>query len=653
MAVGNREGIKPVTPVSDSHRVHIAQYLARARIDLSFALIDAVVVALGYTAALVLRFMDIQGIAPDWWFGFAISLPVIVGVHLFSNLLFGAYGHVWEFASVEEAMRLVFAASAACGTLIGLVLAADAASGSDGRLLPVTVIVLGSGLSLAGMGALRFRSRLFSLHRAVQSQPASALVVGTGRSAVDLARAVRSGDNNVRVVAFVSSNGDAPTRRLAGLPVMGTIKDVPDLVGLLNVEQVIVTDRIGEDRIRELVDSCISIDVGLQVLPAVDDILGGNGSLRDMRDLELTDLLPRPVVETDLSEVADLLSGRRVLVTGAGGSIGSEIIRQVSMFGPSELYALDHDETLLYDAMLSVPPESARPTEVLADIRDTDLMRRTFAQLRPQVVFHAAAHKHVPILEAFPDEAIKTNVVGTANVMAACRDADVEHFVLISTDKAVDPSSMMGASKRIAEMLVQSAVTNGHRTAFAAVRFGNVLGSRGSVVPTFVRQIKEGGPVTVSDPSMLRYFMTVGEAVQLVLQAGALAHGGEVFVLDMGEPVRIGDLARRTIRLAGLVPGRDIDVVITGARPGEKHTEVLSRTPLQPSSHPKIRLARPNHPGPATLLDAVAALSRLSDTGDRTAAGKMLQTLAWQTWDTEEVVDLTEFATISVPEPAE
>jgi FlaA1/EpsC-like NDP-sugar epimerase len=298
-----------------------------------------------------------------------------------------------------------------------------------------------------------------------------------------------------------------------------------------------------------------------------------------------------------------------------------------------------------------VPSDNPRPTEILADIRDAELMQRTFAELQPQVVFHAAAHKHVPILEAFPDEAIKTNIVGTANVIAACRDTCVERFVLISTDKAVDPTSMMGASKRIAEMQVQSAAASGQGTVFAAVRFGNVLGSRGSVVPTFIRQIKAGGPVTVSDPTMLRYFMTIGEAVQLVLQASALADGGEVFVLDMGAPVLIGDLARRTIRLAGLVPGRDIDIVVTGARPGEKHTEKLSRTPLRQSSNAKIRVAQPNYPGPATLLDAVTALTVLANAGERVTAGEMLHTIAWQSWEPDEVVNLNEHATIGVPDP--
>jgi FlaA1/EpsC-like NDP-sugar epimerase len=631
-------------------RVRIAQFFARIRADLSFAAIDAVIVVLGYTAALVLRFMDITGVAPDWWHSFAIALPVILGVHLVANLLFGAYGHIWEFASVEEAMRVVFAAVASGLILIGGVVGLQAISGSDGRLLPIMVIALGAGLSLAGMGAARFRSRVFSFQRAGQKDPAAAVIVGTGRTAVDLARSSRAADNGVRVVAFVAANGAVPhRRRLAGLPVMGTLADVPAIVTALDVRQVVIAEDIGEDRIRDLVDRCVDIDVGLRVLPELDAVLGNDGSLRDVRDLELGDLLPRPPVATDLEDVAALLSDKRVLVTGAGGSIGSELIRQICDFEPAAVYALDHDETHLFDAVLDFPVDGLRPTEILADIRDADLMKRVFSQIRPQVVFHAAAHKHVPILESYPDEAIRTNVLGTANVIAATQSSGVERFVLISTDKAVDPSSMMGASKRVAEMLTQSAAATSRGPIFAAVRFGNVLGSRGSVVPTFMRQIKAGGPVTVSDPSMLRYFMTIGEAVQLVLQASSLARGGEVFVLDMGEPVLISDLARRMIRLAGLVPGRDVAIVVTGTRPGEKHTEILSRSKLLPSAHPKIQLDQPSYPGPATLLDALSTLAYAANAGDRNAAGEMLHTIARQIWATDEVVNLTDSSTVGTP----
>lgn len=652
--MGERQHSKRLNTVSGSRTVVVAQYFARARTDLSFALIDAVVVVLGYTAALVLRFMDVQGIAPDWWKGFLLSLPVIVALHLLANLVFGAYGHVWEYASVEEAMRLVFAAIAAGVALVGMLVFAETLSGSNGRLLPIMVIVLGAGLSLAGMGALRFRSRMFSFHRAGQKDPAAALVVGTGQTAADLARSAKGQGNEVRVVAFASTDQAVSTRRLAGLPVMGTIDEVPQLVELLNVEQVVIADRIGEDAIRRLVDRCAAIDVGLRIAPHIDDVLGGHRSLRDVRDLELTDLLPRPTVATDLTAVADLLAGRRVLVTGAGGSIGSEIVCQVVTFGPAQVLALDNDETHLYEALLKTPASYDPATPILADIKDAGLVHRIFAEYRPEVVFHAAAHKHVPILEAFPEEAVKTNVTGTANVLAACRHHSVERFVLISTDKAVDPSSMMGASKRVAEMLTQSAhATSVHGTVYAAVRFGNVLGSRGSVVPTFMRQIQQGGPVTVCDPDMLRYFMTTGEAVQLVLQAAAIAVGGEVLVLDMGAPVRIGDLARRMIRLSGLVPGRDVEVIITGARPGEKHTEVLSRSGLVPSPHPKIKVAQPGFPGPVTLLDASKALAERAASGDRKSVGELLHALAWQTWEHDETVRLDDPLFEPIREPSD
>jgi FlaA1/EpsC-like NDP-sugar epimerase len=257
------------------------------------------------------------------------------------------------------------------------------------------------------------------------------------------------------------------------------------------------------------------------------------------------------------------------------------------------------------------------------------------------VVFHAAAHKHVPILENCPGEAVKTNVVGTSNVLNACHSHGVDHFVLISTDKAVEPTSAMGASKRVAEMLTQSADQRwGDQCTHTSVRFGNVLGSRGSVVPTFMKQIQAGGPVTVTDPDMLRYFMTVDEAVQLVLQVSALSDGGEVFVLDMGEPVRIGDLARRMIRLAGLVPGRDIEVKVTGVRPGEKHREILSREPLQPTRLSKISVARPGHPGTMTLIEMVESLREMAGRGDTAELREFLLTVSNQDWTSDEVVNI-------------
>jgi FlaA1/EpsC-like NDP-sugar epimerase len=314
-----------------------------------------------------------------------------------------------------------------------------------------------------------------------------------------------------------------------------------------------------------------------------------------IRDVRIDDLLGRKEVVTDLDAVAALLRGRRVLITGAGGSIGSEIARQVAACAPAELLLVDHDETHLHDTAGTL---AGPATSILADIRDLGRVRQVFDQHRPEVVFHAAAHKHVPLLEDHPCEAAATNVIGTHNLLVTARDHQVERVVFISTDKAVEPSSVMGATKRVGELLLRAQAPAGAR--WCAVRFGNVLGSRGSVIPTFMRQIEAGGPVTITDARMTRYFMSIEEAVQLVLQSAALAQGGEVFVLDMGEPVRIVDLAERMIRLSGRRVGADVELVVTGVRPGEKLSEELAHVAEELTStvHPSInRLRGDERPG--------------------------------------------------------
>jgi FlaA1/EpsC-like NDP-sugar epimerase len=332
----------------------------------------------------------------------------------------------------------------------------------------------------------------------------------------------------------------------------------------------------------------------------------------------IEDLLGRKQVETDLVAVAAMLRGRRVLVTGAGGSIGSEIARQVAGYDPTMLVLLDHDETHLHDVVMSLEELETRPHHedlrvetVLADIRDRERVFGIFMRYQPEIVFHAAAHKHVPVLELHPEEALATNVLGTANLADAAVFTGAERFVLISTDKAINPASVMGASKWLAEQVVRS-LQNGH-SVLCAVRFGNVLGSRGSVIPTFFRQISNGGPVTVTDPNMTRYFMSVQEAVQLVLQAAALSIGGEVFTLDMGEPVRILDIAERLIKLSGRIPGRDVPIEIIGIRPGEKTVEEVVAPDEQPvpSGHPAIVVSKPPVPPRAAVHRALAELELL------------------------------------------
>ncbi len=604
---------------------------------MAFAFVDAGLIAMTYMAALVLRLADTALVSPEFWRNFWLSLPVIVLTHIFFNLVFGAYGHVWEHASVAEAMRLVTANVVSAFVLLVGSLAYEAATGRTA--VPLMALALGAVLTLGGMGALRFRSRLFSFRRSEGSEPVRTLVIGTGRAAASLARYGHTFNPPLHVVAFVPEAEQKSQRRLAEVPVLGSLAHLDALIDPYRVDQVVIAADLDEDQMRSIVDACLEVSVRLRIVPDMSDALQETGGVRDIRDLEISDLLPRPAVSTDLGKVEDLLRGKKVLVTGAGGSIGSEIVSQVLSFGPTEVIALDNDETHLFDADMRWEDPDGLISLELCDIRDRQRVFRVFQDRAPDVVFHAAAHKHVPILEAAPEEAVKTNVLGTRNVLDAIRLTDTERFVLISTDKAVDPSSVMGATKRIAEMMTQSA-TGKSAMVCTGVRFGNVLGSRGSVVPTFMRQIREGGPVTVTDAAMTRYFMTVQEAVELVLQSAALADGGEIFVLDMGEPVKIMDLAHRMIRLAGLIPGKDIDVSITGTREGEKLNEVLSRRPLQASTHPKIRIARPDGPPPVTLMDAINTLTRVAEAGDQTEVASLVHSLAWQTWETSEVVTL-------------
>jgi FlaA1/EpsC-like NDP-sugar epimerase len=363
------------------------------------------------------------------------------------------------------------------------------------------------------------------------------------------------------------------------------------------------------------------------VLPSIQETLGGKITARDLRDLRIEDLLGRQQVKIDLVSVARVLGGRRVLVTGAGGSIGSEIARQVSAFSPTRLVLLDHDESHLHNAMIELDDDGSIEL-ALVDIRDRDRLFDVFSRYQPQVVFHAAAHKHVPLLESFPEEALHTNVIGTANVADIALMTGVERFVLISSDKAIRPTSVMGASKWLAEQIVRSAPESG--CVFCAVRFGNVLGSRGSVVPTFFKQVERGGPVTVTDPMMTRYFMSVEEAVQLVLQAGALSNGDEVFTLDMGEPVKIIDLARKIIQLSGHVPGKDVQIRIVGPRPGEKINEEIVNLDEEsvPSAHPAIVVSRPPVTDRPAMVRALRVLERLSSEGRRDELKTCVKALA-------------------------
>jgi FlaA1/EpsC-like NDP-sugar epimerase len=595
-----------------------SRIVGRIRRDVPLAIMDALVVVPAYLLPMVLRF---DGVVPEsnWLFFWAV-LPGIALIHVLNSYLFGLYGQMWKYASVQEARRVLLSGLASFVCVLGLVVVI----GRGERPIPLSVIAFGCATAMMASGAIRFQSRLFAFRRrAVDAEPTRVLLMGAGEAGAQVLNDVhRHPELGLRVVGIVDDDPRSHGQVLHDVRVLGGRAAIPDVVDRLGVDEVLlaIPSATGE-LVRDVVARCEAAEVSLRVLPSVREIVGGRVTARDLRDLRIEDLLGRQQVETDLASVRRLLRGKRALITGAGGSIGSEIARQVRDLEPASLSLLDNDETHLHDLLVTLG--TGRATSILADVRDRERVLEVFRQHRPEVVFHAAAHKHVPILEEHPQEALLTNVLGTANVVEAATIAGAERFVLISTDKAVRPVSVMGGSKRMAEEIVRGSARRG--TALCAVRFGNVLGSRGSVVPTFLRQIAAGGPVTVTDPEMTRYFMSVEEAVQLVLQAAALASGGEVFTLEMGEPVNILELANKLIRLSGRVPGRDIAVHVIGARPGEKrHEELVEADEFpEPTGHPGIVVSSPPASDPAMLrrslreMEALARQGRRSELADR------------------------------------
>lgn len=595
-----------------------AQAAVRIRADLPLMALDASIVCACYFAALVLRFDG--AVPPLYWDRFRALVLAAVLAHGCANWGFGLYRHMWRHASVAEAR-----------SVIGAALTATAAIGATSVVTlrePLSVVVVGGAATMMFTGALRFHSRLFAFKRGNDATAGLRVaVVGAGSSGAMIVREMRR-NSAAGLVPVAVLDDDVQTHRmsLAGVPVVGAIERLPDVVQQFGIHQVVVAiPSAGPELVERVAHLAELARVAVKVTPPVNEILGGEVSVRDVRDLRIEDLLGRAQVVTDLDAVRGLLCGRRVLITGAGGSIGSEVARQVALCDPASLVLLDHDETHLFEAAATL---SVDASEVLADIRDAAVLRRVLLQHRPQVVFHAAAHKHVPVLERHPREAVSTNVTGTVNLLNAARESGVERLVFISTDKAVNPASVMGATKWLGERLVIEASGRGAR--HCAVRFGNVAGSRGSVIPTFARQIAAGGPVTVTDPDMTRYFMSVHEAVQLVLQAAALAEGGEVFMLDMGEPVNILALAERMIRLSGRNVGADIPVVVIGPRPGEKLAESL-RSPLEEvgrTGHDAILRVRPQTPSRAVMNRGVRRLLELAATGDDADVARQLFDLA-------------------------
>jgi FlaA1/EpsC-like NDP-sugar epimerase len=585
--------------------------------------LDMMVFAAAFILAYLLRF-DFK-IPPIELSYMAVQLPVVVLIQLGALYLLEGYKLIWRYISLEDVDRFVRAALLSAAPILILRLTLPESLGQFRT--PLSVTVVDSILAFGGALGLRMLCRAMleaQKKQAVKARTAAGvkktvLVIGADRTAVMVAREIQNHSAELEVLGFIEDDRSAHGSVIRGAPVLGGINDLPRLARELSVDQVVITVQASRKKMRELMEICERIPVRARIIPGLHEIVEGNVQVSEIRDLQIEDLLGREPVQLDEEDMKRFLTGKSVMVTGAGGSIGSELARQVARFQPATLFLVERAEFSLFniDREMRERWPAASIVPLVADIADRERMRSIFSCYRPQVVLHAAAHKHVPMMELNLTEAIKNNVLGTNALGEMAGMFGVEVFVLISTDKAVRPKSMMGASKRVAELVIQS-LNQRFATRYVAVRFGNVIGSNGSVVTIFQEQIRKGGPMTVTHPDMTRYFMTIPEAAQLVLQAGTMGEGGEIFILDMGEPVRILDLARDFITLSGLKPNEDIDIVFTGTRPGEKLFEELqtNEEAMTKTRHPKIFIGRiatyPEERVSRTLL-RMTALARRED----------------------------------------
>jgi FlaA1/EpsC-like NDP-sugar epimerase len=508
---------------------------------------------------------------------------------------FGLYSRVWAYASTRE-LKIITAAVSIASAVVALIIALLTTL-QYYQGFPRSVLAIDWLLSLLAVGGLRFSMRLLAEGRSgregTQERAKRILIVGAGDAGALVVREMQKNPQlNLHPVCFVDDDQSKQKQRLHDVPVEGTLEDLGRVLDIWFIQEVIIAIPSAPGGvIRQVIDVCREKDVPFRTMPGIYELIGGKINVGRLREVEITDLLRRASVEIDTTLIGSNLSGKRVLITGAGGSIGRELCRQISRWGPESLILLGHGENTIFEALIELegnfPSLPLHP--VVADIRNLDRLSNVIDHFQPQLVFHTAAHKHVPLMEINVEEAITNNVIGTRNVVEAALNSDIDRLVMISTDKAIRPTSIMGSTKRLAEMLVLDAAHRSGRP-YSVVRFGNVLGSRGSVIPLFKQQIANGGPVTITHPDMQRYFMTIPEAVHLVLQAAAMGQGGEVFILRMGEQVKILQLADDLIRLSGLEPEKDIEIVFTGIRPGEKLSEELwdQWATFEPTTHDDI-----------------------------------------------------------------
>ena len=557
-------------------------------------LVDAATVAISLYCAFLLRFdfsipAEFQGLLVAW-------LPIFILVQITVFYLTGLYDHIWRFTSLFDLFAIIRSVSVACAiSFLGIFFYMGVAG------YPRTVLLLYFILNIIVVCVSRISVRIYFSHFHEDSalrnpNPRKNLIlIGAGRTGEKIAREIISMPSApFKIVGFIDDDPDKQGARLHGYRVLGTTADIPHLT--IQFDELLITASSATgDQIRKIIDACKSTGKRFKTVPSLMELIDKDVSLAAIRDVSYIDLLGREEVKLDMDSIETLLHGKRVLITGAGGSIGSELVKQCLAFDPSEIICLDSSEEKIFDIMTEIDIIKSKTIikPVLGNINQINQLAKVFNENRPQIIFHAAAYKHVPIQEIHPWTAVRTNVGGTLSIVEMADKYQAEKFVLVSTDKAVNPVNIMGATKRLAEKLIQSINVNSN-TQFLAVRFGNVMGSSGSAIPTFQKQINSGGPVTITHPEMTRYFMSLQEASQLILQSGAIGKDGEIILLEMGKPIKIDQMARDLIKLSGLEPEKDIPIVYSGLRPGEKlYEELLSRDEnIIKTSHKKIMILK-------------------------------------------------------------
>lgn len=542
-------------------------------------------------------FMHYEGSIPKNMLEMYIQSAIVITVtKIFIFKGFQLYDSIWEYASIEELIKVVLAITAGnVLSILYLILQKFNTYYAVYFFTYLMEIIYVGGIRFA----FRFTRRLMQ-HQSLmrQNYKTNVLIVGSGATASLIATEIKNHPENYgQVVGFIDDNPLKQKKTIGGVKVLGNTYDIYSVSHRYHITEIIIAvPTASSEELKNIVAECKRCDAKVRIMPGVREMIDGHFTMSKIRDVEIEDLLGREAINLNVAEIAGYIQGAVVMVTGGGGSIGSELCRQIANFVPKKLVILDNYENSAYTLQVELARNFPKlhVDVVIATVREKENIDRIIGEVRPNVIFHAAAHKHVPLMERSPKEALKNNTLGTLNVAEAAEKYGVERFVLISTDKAVNPTNIMGASKRLCEMIIQGMSKNS-KTKFVAVRFGNVLGSNGSVIPLFKEQIKNGGPVTVTHKEIVRYFMTIPEAAQLVIQASAIADGGEIFVLDMGDPVRIYDLAVDLIKLSGLKPNEDIEVEITGLRPGEKlYEELLMDGELKTTKYKKIHIGQLN-----------------------------------------------------------